>query len=73
MHPLNTANMSLYCEQALVWEETEPWVARCLILDTPEELPLQLRGTDLPLLLLPTGITGPEPTLSLPGELVASV
>lgn len=63
--------MSLCCEQAFVWEET--WVARCLILDTPQELPLQLRGTDLPLLLLPPGITGSEPTLSLPGELGASV
>ena len=73
MHPINTANMSLCCEQALVWKETEPWVARCLILDTPEELPLQLRGTDLPLLLLPPDISGPEPTLSFPGELVASV
>lgn len=73
MHPINTANMSLCCEQALVWKETEPWVVRCSILDTPEELSLQLRGTDLLLLLLPPGINGPEPTLSLPGELMASV
>lgn len=65
--------MSLCCEQALVWKETEPCVARCPIVDTPEELSLQLRGADLLLLLLPPGITGPEPTLSLPGELVASV
>lgn len=47
------AYMSLSCGQEWFWKENDPWVVRCLILDTPEEHPLQLRGADLPLFLLP--------------------